>query len=102
MATRTRRDYQRWARKGTTEQRGYGHAHRTERERRLALWRPGDPCVRCGRPMFGPPAYIDLGHTPDRTAYTGLEHRSCNRSEGARRGNRMRAMAKPWLASRPW
>ncbi len=102
--TGTRRDYQRWARKGSTEQRGYGTAHRAERKRRLDRWRPGDPCARCGLPMYGPASMIDLGHTPDRTAYTGLEHRSCNRGEGARRGNRMRGatMAQPWRAARPW
>lgn len=99
---RTRRDMQRWARKGTTEQRGYGTAHRAERDRRLARWKPGDPCARCGRPMYGPPALIDLGHTADRTAYTGLEHRSCNRGEGARRGNRMRRRTRAWPAARQW
>ena len=78
----------RWT--GTTTERGYGHEHRKERRRRLANWKPGDPCTYCGKAMLGPPAYIDLGHTPDRTAYTGLMHRHCNRSEGAYRGNLMR------------
>ena len=36
----------------TTAQRGYDHRHRKERDRRLALWRPGDPCARCGQPMW--------------------------------------------------
>ena len=102
MATRTRRDVQRWARRGSTEQRGYGTAHRAERKRRLAMFRPGDPCARCGLPMYGPAERIDLGHTADRTAYTGLEHRSCNRGEGARRGNRMRGAVRQWQAARQW
>jgi hypothetical protein len=87
---------------GTTTERGYGHQHQAERKRRLARWRPGDPCARCGRPMYGPPALIDLGHTTDRTAYTGLEHRHCNRGEGARRGNRMRGRVRAWQSSRRW
>lgn len=33
---------------------------------------------------------IDLGHTEDRTAYVGLEHRRCNRGEAATRGNQQR------------
>ena len=99
---RTRRDMQRWAGRGSTAERGYGHKHQAERKRRLATWRPGDPCVRCGRPMLGPPSMIDLGHTADRTAYTGLEHRHCNRGEGARRGNRQRGRARAWQAARQW
>lgn len=96
---------------GTTAERGYGHSHQAERERRLAAWRPGDPCARCGQPMLARwiicangkrISAIDLGHTADRTAYTGLEHRSCNRGEGARRGNRMRGITQRWRSSRPW
>ncbi len=106
MATRTRRDMQRWARRGSTAQRGYGTAHQAERKRRLARWKPGDPCARCGLPMYGPAERIDLGHTPDRTAYTGLEHRSCNRGEGARRGNQMRGavrgQVRVWQTARQW
>ena len=90
----------RW--RGTTAQRGYGHEHQAERKRRLAIWRPGDICVRCGKPMFGPPSMIDLGHTADRTGYTGLEHRHCNRGEGARRGNQMRGRIRTWPAARRW
>jgi hypothetical protein len=99
----TLRDYQRWARKGSTSARGYDHKHQAERKRRLARWRPGDPCVRCGLPMMGPPVLIDLGHTDDRTGYTGLEHRACNRADGAIRGNRMRkTVTTAWRSSRAW
>lgn len=76
--------------RGTTTQRGYGHDHQRLRKQLLARWRPGDICARCLMPMWGPPAYIDLGHTADRTGYTGLEHRRCNRADGARRGNQRR------------
>lgn len=46
---------------------------------------------------------INLGHTPDRTAYTGLEHEHCNKSEGATRGNRQRGMQRAVVtAGRRW
>lgn len=76
--------------RGTAATRGYGTPHATERKRRLANWRPGDPCARCGQPMWGPSDRIDLGHTDDRTGYIGLEHAECNRADGARRGNAAR------------
>jgi hypothetical protein len=108
MAARTRQDWQRWARKGTTEQRGYGHAHRTERERRLTRYRPGDRCAHCGQPITWWPLtvarrYIDLPHNADRSGYLpGLAHRYCNRKDGAIRGNRRRGTARTWQASRQW
>ena len=72
--------------RGSTTQRGYGPMHR---EMRLA-WAPqvetGDVrCARCGERIEGEP--WDLGHTDDRTAYTGPEHARCNRADGARRRN---------------
>src|SRR5712691_1433272 len=108
MAARTRRDYQRWGRRGKTAARGYDHRHQAERERRLALYRPGDPCAHCGQPMTWWPLpvarrFIDLPHTPDRTGYLpGLACRRCNRGDGARRGNRMRGLARQWRTSRQW
>ena len=78
----------------STAQRGYGAAHRAMRRRLLARWRPGDPCARCGWPMYGPASMIDLGHTDDRAGWTGLEHARCNRG-APRRGKRF-----PWEAER--
>jgi hypothetical protein len=57
--------------------------------------------------MWGPPRAIHLGHNDDRTAYTGLEHASCNLRDGAKRGNAMRATATATMTvtvkpSRAW
>lgn len=79
---------------GTTTARGYGAAHQKLREQLLARWRPGQPCARCGQPMLyrwlitpngRRVSAIDLGHTDDRSGYTGLEHRDCNRRAGQAR-----------------
>lgn len=72
--------------------RGYGHAHQKLRRALLAVMAPGQPCPRCGQPMW-PWQRIDLGHTDGKTAYQGLEHASCNRSAGAAYGNRLRSAA---------
>ena len=99
----------RW--RGTTTQRGYGWAHIQVRNALLARWRPGDPCARCGQPMLyrwilrpdgRRVSAIDLGHTTDRSGWVGLEHRRCNRGEGARRGNRMRGTSARWASARQW
>jgi hypothetical protein len=98
----------RW--QGSTTQRGYGWSHVQERNRRLAAWRPGDPCARCGQPMWHKQrwsngrliAAIHLGHTADRTGYTGLEHDRCNEADGARRANAKQGMTRRWRTSRAW
>lgn len=73
--------------------RGYGYAHQKLRAALLAQWQPGDPCTRCGRPMWGPPRSIHLGHADDKQSYRGLEHAACNTADGARRGNAARVKA---------
>jgi len=113
MGARTRQDWQRWARKGTTAQRGYGYTHQSERERRLKQYRPGDPCPHCGQPMTYWPLsvarrFLDLPHTADRSGYLpGLAHRACNRRDGqamttailhAKHGT----VAKAWAQARQW
>ena len=108
MAARTRRDYQRYARRGTTAQRGYDHRHQAERERRLLLYRPGDLCAHGGEPMWWWPLtmarrFLDLPHTPDRTGYLpGLACRRHNRADGAIRGNRQRGRIRAWQQARQW
>jgi len=104
----TLRDYQRWARKGTTTQRGYHSRHQAERERRLLAYRPGDVCAHGGEPMLWWPLpvarqFLDLPHTDDRSGYLpGLACRAHNRADGARRGNRARGMVRAWQSSRAW
>ena len=79
---------------GSTTARGYGSQHQALRARLLAAWRPGQPCARCGQPMNyrwttdrtgRKVSAIDLGHNDQRTGYTGLEHRVCNRRDGQRK-----------------
>lgn len=97
----------RWT--GTTTQRGYGHAHQAERERRLKRYRPGDLCAHCGQPICYPPAvvrqYVDLPHNTARTGYLpGLAHRKCNRADGQRTATAIRygKTARIWRTSRQW
>lgn len=103
----TRRDYQRWGRKGSTAQRGYGAAHQAERERRLRQYRPGDLCAHGGEPLPWPREtardWLDLPHNADRSGYLpGLSCRYHNRQEGAVRGNQQRRSVRTWQSARPW
>jgi hypothetical protein len=76
----------------TTTDRGYGADHQAERakwQRRMDQGEAVDcHAERCLEPSrwIRPGQPWDLGHTPDRTAWTGPEHPLCNRAEGGRRG----------------
>lgn len=82
-----------------TTARGYGWEHQKLRNQ----WKPivelglaqchAESCLMADR-WIPPGAAWDLGHTPDRTAWTGPEHTRCNRADGARRGNRMRGQRR--------
>lgn len=93
MAARARWRKPRIRAQASASARGYGYAHQKLRAALLARWQPGDPCTRCGQPMWGPPRSIHLGHTDDKLAYRGLEHAHCNTSDGASRGNAQRVKA---------
>jgi hypothetical protein len=75
--------------RGTRQQRGYDAAH----DRLRAQWKPkvDRASVHCHAEVCVMPARLilpgqpwDLGHTPDRKAWTGPEHATCNRAAGGR------------------
>jgi len=78
---------------GTTKERGLGSDHQADRRRLLALHHDGDPCWRCGRPMYESQG-LDRDHVIDRALGGAngpavLAHASCNRSAGATLGNKL-------------
>jgi hypothetical protein len=78
------------AARGRRQARGYGPEHEALRrtwKRRLDRGEPVDcHAVRCLEQMrrLLPGQPFDLGHTPDRAAWTGPEHPRCNRSAGGK------------------
>ena len=86
---------------GSTTQRGYGARHQAEKAKwQRTLDRGNNLRCVCERPECSKhdgrcPIIItastawDLGHTDDRTAWTGPECVPCNRSAGGRNGNRV-------------
>jgi len=100
---------------GTTVQRGYGTPHKKLR----LQWEPivdagqafchATICVKPSRRII-PGTPWTLGHTADRSAWTGPEHQHCGAADGARRKNRKRRTPPPaarvlpqqWVTSRRW
>ena len=77
-------------RRGTRQARGYGHAHDRERARVAHLvTHLQATCHRCNLIIL-PTEPWDLGHSDDRTTWTGPEHARCNRSAGGTKGAKIR------------
>lgn len=79
------------AKRGTTTARGYGTTHQKLRAAWQARINAGEiiHCARCGTRITATTPW-DLGHSEDRTTYTGPECQPCNRADGGRRGNAAR------------
>jgi hypothetical protein len=74
---------------GNTVGRGYGAEHVRLRKAYAAIVAAGRArCTRCGLPI-APWAPWDLDHSEDRSRWLGPAHRSCNRSAGARKKQKM-------------
>ena len=90
--------------KGSTSARGYGWDHQQRRTRALAALAGGEPCWRCGRPMYHWQA-LDLDHVVALALGGGggdrLAHAACNRRAGAVLGGQLRARRAPRRAAQP-
>lgn len=74
--------------RGTRQERGYTSEH----DRLRTKWAPvvargGVTCPRCHQLIEAGTPW-DLGHTDDRQAWTGPEHRACNRRAGGEAAHR--------------
>ena len=82
----------------------YGPDHR--RWRRTTPKPEGDPCPRCGLPMW-PDQRLDAGHVVD-SVFGGddgprrWEHAKCNQAAGASLGGRLRSRKPKVVRSRKW
>lgn len=90
----------------STTKRGYGTAHQRERKK----WEPvvaagGVMCARQGPKCVGKPIKPgqawDLGHSDDRSTYTGPECVPCNRGAGGANGAAV-ANVKRQTVARDW
>lgn len=79
---------------GSTAERALGGEHVADGKRLKAALRDGEPCWRCGEPMYSWQA-LERDHVIDRVhgganGPAVLAHASCNRSAGATMGNQLR------------
>jgi len=76
------------AERGSREARGYDHKHRELRKQWAPKVAQGNiPCAKCKQVITTYQRW-HLGHTDDRTAWTGPEHEHCNLSDAGRRSHR--------------
>ncbi|MBM0275107.1 hypothetical protein [Micromonospora tarensis] len=95
--------------KGSTTARGYGHPHQQLRDQ-WAKTIEAERTTHCHATHCLEPTRTirhgddwDLGHTDDRTAYTGPEHPRCNRAAGGRKGAELvNGQRTPLRHSRVW
>jgi hypothetical protein len=91
----------------TTKQRGYSGQH----QKLHAQWKPAVDagqvnchatiCVKPTR-RIQPGTPWHLGHTTDRTSWTGPEHEQCSIADRNRRYNQARRQPPAWTTSRAW
>lgn len=73
--------------RGSREARGYDHAHREQRKQWAPKVATGTVhCAKCGD-TIQPGTTWHLGHTDDRSTWTGPEHARCNLSDAGRRSH---------------
>lgn len=74
----------------------YPASHTHARQAYLDALRDGDPCNRCGRPMYrAEGSALHLDHDDhDRRRYRGLAHAQCNVIAGARLGGQRAKAAR--------
>ena len=86
--------------RGSSSARGYGRAHQAVREAvREDVEAGTTDCARCGLRILPGEAW-DLGHTDDRTGWTGPEHARCNRAAPRLAGHLARNGSSPSAADR--
>jgi hypothetical protein len=79
----------------STHDRGYGWTHKKTRAAlETVVLGGGVTCARCGQPIIAGEQW-HLGHTDDRSAYTGPEHARCNIRAAGEKAARMRWYPPP-------
>lgn len=74
----------------------YGARHKAERTKWKRLVDAGQAtCCLCGKWLV-PGQPFDLDHVPGTDQYRGVACQSCNRHDGAVRGNKMRGRSRRW------